>query len=136
MKIALCQINTTVGDFEGNVKKIVEYANTAKNKGADLAVFPELSVTGYPVRDLVDSDWFVEKAESSLAELSALLPTGISAIVGCVTRNEDNHKPYNSAVLIRSGHILNLPSHKISFGSRIRRLPFRSVRILGIMRSS
>jgi NAD+ synthase (glutamine-hydrolysing) len=111
MKIALCQINTTVGDFEGNVKKIVEYANTAKNKGADLAVFPELSVTGYPVRDLVDSDWFVEKAESSLAELSALLPTGISAIVGCVTRNEDNHKPYNSAVLIRSGHI-ELMQHK------------------------
>ncbi len=48
MKIAVCQINTTVGDFDGNVAKILENLGKAKEAGCDVALFPELTLTGYP----------------------------------------------------------------------------------------
>ena len=62
MKIALCQINTTVGDFAGNRKKILEFAAEAKRRGADLAAFPELATTGYPPKDLLDLPDFVAES--------------------------------------------------------------------------
>ena len=53
MKIALAQINPTVGDIDGNIKKILEFSRQAKMAGADLVVFPELAIIGYPPRDLL-----------------------------------------------------------------------------------
>ena len=64
MKIALAQINTTVGDFAGNVDRIVKYARCAQERGADLVVFPELALCGYPPRDLVEKPGFIRKSES------------------------------------------------------------------------
>ena len=60
MKFALCQINQTVGALEANSKKILAYAQKAHKSGADIAVFPELSVCGYPPKDLLEKKNFVE----------------------------------------------------------------------------
>ena len=68
MRIALGQINTRVGDFTGNSTKIIEYAQRARSAGADLVVFPELSVCGYPPRDLVERPWFVERNQRATEE--------------------------------------------------------------------
>src|SRR5580658_1725606 len=82
MRIALGQINTTVGDIAGNVALIARFAHTAAERGAELAVFPELSITGYPPRDLVERRGFVERAEDGvqqLAQATANLPLAIVA---------------------------------------------------------
>jgi NAD+ synthase (glutamine-hydrolysing) len=69
VKIALAQINPTVGDFVGNTKKILEYAARAHEQGAALAVFPELSVCGYPPADLLEKDSFLARASQAVAEI-------------------------------------------------------------------
>jgi NAD+ synthase (glutamine-hydrolysing) len=70
VKIALAQINPTVGDFVGNTKKILEYAARAEELGAELVVFPELAVCGYPPADLLEKTVFVERAEQAVTELA------------------------------------------------------------------
>jgi NAD+ synthase (glutamine-hydrolysing) len=70
VKIALAQINPTVGDFAGNTKKIFEYATRAGDLGADLVVFPELAVCGYPPADLLEKAVFIARAEQAVAELA------------------------------------------------------------------
>ena len=86
MKIALAQINTTVGDFAGNVDRIVTFARRAAERGADLVVFPELALCGYPPRDLVEKPEFVNRCERELERLAGLLPP-IPALVGYVRRS-------------------------------------------------
>ncbi len=86
MKIALAQINTTVGDFAGNVERIVKYAQCAVERGAQLVVFPELALCGYPPRDLVEKPEFVERTERELERLAGLLPD-IRVVVGYVRRS-------------------------------------------------
>ena len=83
MRIALAQIDTTVGDFAGNVERIVKFARLAKERGADLVVFPELAVCGYPPRDLVEKPSFIARCEAELERLAGLLPD-IPALVGYV----------------------------------------------------
>ena len=106
MKIALGQINPTVGDFAGNAAKIIDFAQTAKSRGAGLILFPELSVCGYPPRDLVERSSFVvhnhEAAEHIAAETH-----GIAVIIGLVTRaHADTGKSVmNSAALLMEGGI-------------------------------
>ncbi len=70
MKIALAQINPTVGDFEGNREKILEFAARAQEQGAALVVFPELAVCGYPPADLLEKRDFVARAEAEVARLA------------------------------------------------------------------
>jgi NAD+ synthase (glutamine-hydrolysing) len=70
VKIALAQINPTVGDFAGNTKKILDYATRAEEQGADLVVFPELAVCGYPPADLLEKRVFIARAEQAVAELA------------------------------------------------------------------
>lgn len=71
MKIALAQINPTVGDFAGNTRKILEYAARAGEQGIDLAVFPELAVCGYPPADFLEKDAFVARAGEAIDEIVA-----------------------------------------------------------------
>lgn len=71
MKIALAQINPTVGDFAGNTKKILEYAARAGEQGAALVVFPELAVCGYPPADLLEKDSFLVRAGQAVVEIAA-----------------------------------------------------------------
>src|SRR2546423_6920502 len=81
MRLALAQMNTTVGDLDGNRERILARLAEAKEAGADVALFPELAVTGYPPEDLLLRPSFVQAAESSLAQI-AREARGIVAFVG------------------------------------------------------
>ena len=111
MKIALGQINPTVGDFTGNAAKIIDYAQRAKSAGAGLILFPELSVCGYPPRDLVERPTFVARNRES-AERIAAATTGISVICGLVTPadSDTGKSAMNSAALLMDGKIAFLQS--------------------------
>ena len=106
MKIALGQINPTVGDFSGNAAKIIHFAQQARSAGAGLILFPELAICGYPPRDLVERPTFVARNYSA-AEHIAAQTRGIAVICGMVTRADaDSGKTVmNSAALLREGRI-------------------------------
>lgn len=106
MKIALGQINPTVGDFQGNAAKIIEFSRRARAAGAGLILFPELSICGYPPRDLVERPSFVRQNRES-AEYIAAETSGISVIAGMVTpADSDTGKAVmNSAALLQDGKI-------------------------------
>jgi len=111
VKIALGQINPTVGDFAGNRNKIVEFSRRAEWNGAGLILFPELSVCGYPPRDLVERPSFVARNRET-AEQIALETRGISVICGLVTPadSETGKSAMNSAALLQDGKIAFLQS--------------------------
>jgi NAD+ synthase/NAD+ synthase (glutamine-hydrolysing) len=106
VKIALGQINPTVGDFSGNASKIIDFAQRAKSAGAGLILFPELSVCGYPPRDLVERPAFVVRNRES-ADRIAAATVGIAVICGLVTpADSDTGKSVmNSAALLMDGKI-------------------------------
>jgi len=106
MKIALAQFNPTVGDFEGNRARILEMAREAQARGADLAVFSELCLCGYPPQDLIERPSFVERNQRELLCLAREIP--LPSLVGFVGKAQDNTgKPVaNSAALIAPGKIL------------------------------
>jgi NAD+ synthase/NAD+ synthase (glutamine-hydrolysing) len=106
VKIALGQINPTVGDFSGNAAKIVQFALQARNAGAGLILFPELAVCGYPPRDLVERPWFVARNRATVEKIAAETQ-GIAVICGMVTAAEadSGKKAMNSAALLREGRI-------------------------------
>jgi NAD+ synthase (glutamine-hydrolysing) len=106
VKIALGQINPTVGDFSGNAAKIIEFSRRAKADGAGLILFPELAVCGYPPRDLVERPSFVARNRES-AEQIAAATSGIAVICGLVTpaESETGKSVMNSAALLQDGKI-------------------------------
>jgi len=106
MKIALGQINPTVGDFAGNAARIVKFAVKAKAEGAGMVLFPELSVCGYPPRDLVERPSFVARNRET-AERIANETRGIAVICGLVTpaQAETGKSVMNSAALLQDGKI-------------------------------
>jgi NAD+ synthase (glutamine-hydrolysing) len=107
MRIALAQINTTVGDFPGNVDRIVTFARRAVEGGADLAIFPELALCGYPPRDLVEKPEFVERSEEELQRLAGLLPP-IPVLVGYVRRSgsDQGKSVVDAAALLQGGKVV------------------------------
>ncbi len=106
MKIALGQINPTVGDFSGNAAKITDFSHRARSAGAGLILFPELSVCGYPPRDLVERPSFVARNRET-AEHIAQQTQGIAVICGLVTPadSETGKSAMNSAALLMDGKI-------------------------------
>ncbi len=104
MKIALAQINTVIGDFDGNVERIVRFAEKAKARGAELVVFPELAVCGYPPRDLVEKPAFVRRSEQALECLIPRLPD-VAVLVGYARRSgvTSGKAVSNAAALIQGG---------------------------------
>jgi len=108
MKIALAQINTKIGDFEGNFKKIVSFIDKAKQHDADLVIFPELTITGYPPRDLLDFESFVKDNIAYLDKVKDYT-TDIGVICGFVDINREPYgKKYrNAAALIFNGEIIS-----------------------------
>jgi NAD+ synthase (glutamine-hydrolysing) len=74
VKIALGQINPTIGDFSGNSKKIIESARQALDRGAQMVLFPELAVCGYPPRDLLEKPAFVERSQQVVNEIARAAP--------------------------------------------------------------
>jgi NAD+ synthase (glutamine-hydrolysing) len=106
VKIALGQINPTVGDFSGNAAKIIEFSRRAQANGAGLILFPELAVCGYPPRDLVERPSFVARNRETTEQIAAAA-CGISVICGLVTpaQSETGKSVMNSAALLREGKI-------------------------------
>jgi NAD+ synthase (glutamine-hydrolysing) len=103
MRIALCQMNAIVGDIPGNAERIREGARAAVEAGADLVLFPELAVTGYPPEDLLLKEHFLADAASALRELARDIgDIGILAVVGFPERAED---VYNSAAVLADGSV-------------------------------
>jgi len=114
VRIALGQINTVVGDFSSNSAKIIEYARRARASGADLILFPELSVCGYPPRDLVERPAFVDRNWQT-AEHIARETQGIAVICGLVTpaQSSTGKSVLNSAALLRDGGIAFVQSKRL-----------------------
>ncbi|MBI4465410.1 MAG: NAD+ synthase [Acidobacteria bacterium] len=106
MKVALAQINTTVGDLAGNAAKIRHYARQARQGGAELVIFPELSLCGYPPRDLVDKPSFVERNRQELERLAQEVPD-IPLICGFVSKaeNDAGKSACNSSALLAGGEV-------------------------------
>jgi NAD+ synthase/NAD+ synthase (glutamine-hydrolysing) len=109
MRIALGQINPTVGDLAGNTALVIRFARDAASRGAELIVFPELSLCGYPPRDLVEKPHFLERSENAVEQLAgqtAELP--ISIIAGYVGRSNKptGKQATNSAAVIRGGRVV------------------------------
>ena len=111
MKIALGQINPTVGDFAGNAAKIIDFSHRAQSDGAGLILFPELSVCGYPPRDLVERASFVQHNRETLDRIAAEA-RGIAVICGLVTpaQAERGKSVMNSAALLKDGRVAFLQS--------------------------
>jgi NAD+ synthase (glutamine-hydrolysing) len=101
LKVALAQIDTTVGDLEGNAAKVRDGIARARDEGAQLVVFPELTLTGYPPEDLLLKTHFLDAAESTLHALAADVE-GIVALVGYPERADD---VYNSAAVLADGGV-------------------------------
>jgi NAD+ synthase (glutamine-hydrolysing) len=111
VKIALGQIDTTIGDFQRNSDKIIEYSRRAQSSGAELILFPELSVCGYPPRDLVERPSFIGQNLKALERIQKET-SGITVVCGAVTpaRAETGKSVLNSAAVIRDGEIELLQS--------------------------
>jgi NAD+ synthase (glutamine-hydrolysing) len=101
LRVALAQIDPTVGDIRGNVRKIAEQTSAAREQGAALVVFPELTISGYPPEDLLLKTSFLDQVGEALEELAAQT-RGIVALVGFPERADD---VYNSAAVLADGEV-------------------------------
>ena len=106
MKIAVAQLNFQVGNFEGNVQKMLAAVKTAKKQKADIVCFSELATTAYPPRDFVEFDDFVKQAEKTVKKL-AKAAKDIAIIVGSISRNPviEGKDLFNSAYFLAEGKI-------------------------------
>jgi len=110
MKIAIAQINPTIGDLTGNVHQILTAAEQAANQGVRLLLTPELSLCGYPPRDLLLDPSFVEAMATALQQLAQDLPLQLAMLVGCIERNEESlafggKSLFNSIAWLEQGKI-------------------------------
>lgn len=112
MKIALAQINCIIGDFEGNFAKIADYTKKARSESADIVVFPELSVCGYPPRDFLEFDDFIERCQNVIERLKPL-SNDIAIVVGSPSVNPviEGKDLFNSAYFLCGGNIHGI-AHK------------------------
>lgn len=106
MKIALAQLNYHIGNFEANREKIISNIQSAKDKGADLVVFAELAVCGYPPRDFLEFDDFISLCESTAQDIAKHC-TGIACIIGLPIRNDvlQGKDLFNAAYFIEDGKV-------------------------------
>ena len=115
LNVAVCQVNPTLGNFQKNIDIISKNYKYAVENGADLVVFPEMSITGYPPQDLLNSKEFISQNISCLNELAKL--TTIPCILGYVDF-EDNKK-FNAAAVCQDGeivykyHKIHLPNYDV-----------------------
>lgn len=112
MRIGLAQIDPLIGDFAGNTQKILEFIDRSREKNCDLVVFPELSLVGYPPRDLLDKPSFVQASKKYWSQIREA-SHGIGVIFGVVAENEEGPgKPYHNAALFFSEGKLLARAHK------------------------
>ena len=104
MRLALVQLNSVVGDLDGNRSRILDGLGAARAEGADLVLFPELAVTGYPPEDLLLRPGFVRAAEASLREIASAC-TDVVALVGAPVFDGDL---YNACAVCGEGRVLGV----------------------------
>ena len=106
MKIALAQLNYHIGNFEANTEKIISNIQSAKDKGADLVVFAELAVCGYPPRDFLEFDDFISLCENAAQDIAKYC-TDIACIIGLPIRNDvlQGKDLFNAAYFIEDGKV-------------------------------
>ena len=102
IRIALAQVNPTIGDLSGNAGLVAKYIDLAKGAGADLVAFPEMVITGYPPDDLLLRNSFLRDSRAALESLAASTH-GITAVVGCV--HSEGGRLYSAAALLAGGRI-------------------------------
>ena len=125
MRIALAQINPTVGDLAANSRKAIDFIARAKAAGAALVVFPELSVIGYPPKDLLLKPQFIADNLRAVESIASHV-SGIDAVVGYADRNEDpvGRPLHNAVALLREGKVISrhfktlLPTYDVFDESR------------------
>ncbi len=118
MKIAIAQLNPKIGDLIGNAQHILDAAHEAAAAGARLMLTPEMSISGYPPRDLLMQPSFVKAMADTMAQLARDLPPGLAVLVGTAEPNERSHEQgekslFNSIVLLEKGQ------HQQSFHKRL-----------------
>ncbi len=108
MKIALAQLNYHIGNFEDNERKVIDSIRKAKKLNADLVIFAELAITGYPPRDFLEFDDFINKCQESIHRISKEC-IGIAAIIGSPSKNPEikGKDLYNSAYFLSEGKIIS-----------------------------
>ena len=104
LRIAVAQINTTVGDLDGNTAKIIDYIGRAREAWADIVMFPEMATTGYPPEDLLLKNGFIRRNVECLHEIIPATK-GIIAAVGFVDQQDDI---YNAAAVISNGELMGI----------------------------
>src|SRR5690349_3445139 len=106
MKIALAQLNYHIGNFEANTQKIIEGINAAKSKGADLVVFAELAICGYPPRDFLEYEEFIALCEQSVSAIASHC-VDIACIIGSPVKNDvlQGKDLFNAAYFIEGGEV-------------------------------
>jgi len=116
LRIALAQINPLVGDVAGNAARILEFARRARQQGADLVVYPELALTGYPPEDLLFRDQFLDQVEAAIEQLRRDNP-GLTLVIGSPRRAAG--ELFNAALLLQPGqaprwyHKQRLPNYGV-----------------------
>ena len=110
MKIAIAQINPIIGDLPGNAQKILEMSQKAASENVRLLLTPELSICGYPPRDLLVNPSFIEAIDNTLQKLAEDLPANLAVLVGTVVKNSQAHisggkNLFNSTALLENGKI-------------------------------
>ncbi len=116
-RIALAQINTTVGDIAGNARKVLDYAARAREAGAAVVVFPELALTGYPAEDLLLRASFVEENIAAWRDIARRI-SGVAAVVGFADRDTKGNT-YNAAGIASGGRVrgvyrkMHLPNYGV-----------------------
>jgi NAD+ synthase (glutamine-hydrolysing) len=108
LRIGMAQVNTTVGDFEGNTRKIVRTIDEARSQGVDLLAFPELATCGYPPEDLLLKPHFIQENLKALERI-VMSSAGITVVVGFVDSEGDI---YNAAAIVHDGRLIGV-YHKI-----------------------
>jgi NAD+ synthase (glutamine-hydrolysing) len=113
MKIGLAQLNYMIGDFNGNFEKMKSAIEKGIAEKADILLFSELSVCGYPPRDFLEFHHFIHECENVIGKLAALAGNKIAIIVGAPSRNHSKHGKdlFNSAYFIEDGKVKNI-AHK------------------------
>jgi len=144
MRLALAQLNFTVGAFEQTYEKMRQAVDRARGASADLVVFSELATTGYPPRDLLHHDSFIRANLDLLDRVAALTDERLGLVVGCVTPNTagDGNPLFNTAALCHRGHVVGrhhktlLPTYDVfdedryfEPGPRIEPFDFKGVRL-------
>ncbi|MBL4754758.1 MAG: NAD+ synthase [Flavobacteriales bacterium] len=109
MKVAIAQLNYHIGNFESNIAKVISAINEAKEQSADLIVFAELSICGYPPRDFLEFNDFIDACEEGIEQIAGEC-TGIAAVIGAPSRNTSvkGKALFNSAYFLADGAVQSI----------------------------